>query len=388
MKVVLYSEYFFPVSGGVQTNVFELACGLNEWRQDQSDSARVEVTVITRTAEQTAHDNSWPFRLVRRPSLSQLVQLLRDADVVHVAGPALVPMLVGLLLRKPVLIEHHGYQSMCPNGVLLLGTNRSVCPGHFMAGHYDRCVRCNSGDMGWLGSLRTLVLLFPRRWLCKHASSNIAITDHVARRIALPRTQTILYGIRDPGSSRLPQNGNAVEIGYVGRLVPEKGLPVLLKAARRLQDDGFAYRLTIVGGGPLRKQLEDESRELGIARHVTFAGDLGGADLERAVRPLQIVVMPSMWEETAGLAAIEQMMRGGVVIVSDIGGLSEVVGDAGLKFVPGDSNALYARLREVLESPSFAASLGASARARAAGVFGRDNMIRAHVSAYLETMRR
>jgi glycogen synthase len=388
MKVVLYSEYFFPVSGGVQTNIFELACGLSEWREDQSNSDRLEVTVITRTAEQTADDDSWPFRLVRRPGFGRLVQLLRKADVIHIAGPALVPMLVGLLLRKPVLIEHHGYQSMCPNGVLLLGTDRTVCPGHFMAANYEQCVRCNSGDMGWLGSLRALVLLFPRRWLCKHASSNIAITEHVARRIALPRTQRILYGIRDPGSSRLPQNGNAVEIGYVGRLVPEKGLPVLLKAARRLHDDGFPYRLTIVGGGPLRKQLEDESHELGIARHVTFAGDLGGTDLERAVRPLQIVVMPSMWEETAGLAAIEQMMRGGVVIASDIGGLSEVVGDAGLTFVPGDSDALYARLREVLESPSLALSMGDSARSRAAGLFGRDNMIRAHVSAYLEAMRR
>jgi glycosyltransferase involved in cell wall biosynthesis len=388
MKVVLYSEYFFPVSGGVQTNIFELACGLSEWRQDQSNSDRVEVTVITRTAERTADDDSWPFRLVRRPGFGQLVQLLCKADVIHIAGPALVPVLVGLLLRKPVLIEHHGYQSMCPNGVLLLGTDRTVCPGHFMAANYERCVRCNSGDMGWLGSLRALVLLFPRRWLCKHASLNIAITDHVARRIALPRTQTILYGIRDPGSLRLPQNGNAVEIGYVGRLVPEKGLLVLLKAARRLQNDGFAYRLTFVGGGPLEKQLEDESRELGIAPHVTFAGELGGADLERAVRPLQIVVMPSMWEETAGLAAIEQMMRGGVVVASDIGGLSEVVGDAGLKFVPGDSDALYARLREVLESPSLAVSIGDSARARAARLFGRDKMIRAHVSAYLEAMRR
>ena len=47
---------------------------------------------------------------------------------------------------------------------------------------------------------------------------------------------------------------------------------------------------------------------------------------------MRVVVMPSQWEETAGLAAIEQMMRGGVVIASDIGGLGEVVSEAGLRY--------------------------------------------------------
>jgi FkbM family methyltransferase len=291
-------------------------------------------------------------------------------------------MAIGLALRKPVVIEHHGYQAMCPNGILLLGTGRSVCPGHFMAGHYLQCLRCNSGDMGWLESLRSLVLQFPRRWLCKLASANVAITDHVRRRIALPRTQTVLYGIRDPGCTREPQDGNVVEIGYVGRLVQEKGLPVLLNAAKQLQDEGRSFHLTLVGDGPLRKQLEDESQHLGVASRVKFTGELAGADLDRAVRPLQVVVMPSLCEETAGLSAIEQMMRGGVVVASDIGGLTEVLGDAGLKFTPGDSHALCARLRELLEKPSLAASLSSAARERASKVFKLQTMIEAYVALY------
>ena len=96
--------------------------------------------------------------------------------------------------------------------------------------------------------------------------------------------------------------------------------------------------------------------------------------------------MPSQWEETAGLAVMEKMMRGGVVVVSDIGGLSEVVGDAGLKFTPGDANSLYDRLRQILENPSMIASLGPASRARALQYFNRDSMIQSHIALYREVL--
>jgi glycogen synthase len=387
MRIVIYSHDFLPTRGGVQTIVFELACGLGEWSSDQSQTGPLEVTVVTQTPGQGSEDGSWPFRVVRQPSFGHLFRLLRTAHVIHLAGPAVLPMMIGLTLRKTVIVEHHGYQSICPNGILLLGAERRACPGHFMARRYWQCARCNSRDMGWLRSFRSLILQFPRRWLCRFVSSNIAITNHVAGRIELPHTRTILHGIRDPGPTAFPQERAEVQIGCIGRLVQEKGLPLLLEAGKRLKDDGFSFHLTFVGGGPLRELLEKESQNLGIARHVSFTGDLAGPDLERVVRPIQIVVMPSLWEETAGLAAIEQMMRGGVVIASDIGGLSEVVGDAGLKFVPGDSQALYARLREVLEAPSLAASLGSLARVGAVQTFSRDKMIQAHVSLYREVAR-
>lgn len=386
MKLLIYSEYFFPTTGGVQTNVFELACGFSEWHEAHPDDPALDVIIVTQTRERTPKDNSWPFRIVRGPGATALFKLVRNADVVHVAGPAMLPMLFAVLLRKPMIVEHHGYQSICPNGILLLGTDRTVCPGHFMAGRYWNCVRCNAKDMGWAGSLRNLLLMFPRRALSKMVPVNVAITNHVAARLALPRTQTILYGIRDPGSTRLPQNGNCIQMAYVGRLVQEKGLPLVLTAAKRLKEDGFSFQLTFVGDGPMRKQLEIAAVQLEIANQVSFTGDLTGADLERAVRPIQIVLMPSLCEETAGLSAIEQMMRGGLVIASDIGGLGEVVGDGGLKFAPGNAEALYVKLRDVLQDPSLVSSVGEHARKRAVQLFSRDTMIRAHVSVYRQAM--
>jgi glycogen synthase len=385
LKVLIYTEYFFPISGGVQTNVFELACGLTEWRS-QSENGALQVTVVTRTREATANDKSWPFTLVRHPNLRELLALFRSADVIHIAGPALAPMALSVLLRKPAVVEHHGYQALCPNGILLLA-DRTVCPGHFMASRYWKCAACNAKDMGWAGSLRSLVLMAPRRMLSKFMSANIAITDHVAAKLALPRTKTVLYGIRDSGYRQLPQNGHGFQIGYVGRLVPEKGVPILLRAAKRLSDDGLRFHLTIVGDGPLRQQLEDETRKLGIAGSVTFTGDLAGSALEKVVGPLQTVVMPSVWEETAGLTAIEQMMRGGVVVAADIGGLSEIVGDDGLKFAPGDDSELYLRLREVIEHPDLVGSLSVRARARALKFHSRNTMIESHISVYEHALR-
>ena len=108
------------------------------------------------------------------------------------------------------------------------------------------------------------------------------------------------------------------------------------------------------------------------------------AEFEQALRALSVVVMPSQWEETAGLAVMEKMMRGGLVVVADIGGLSEVVGDAGLKFAPGDVETLYSQLRIVLEKPSIVATIRSAARARAVKNFNRDSMIQNHIALYRE----
>jgi glycosyltransferase involved in cell wall biosynthesis len=73
---------------------------------------------------------------------------------------------------------------------------------------------------------------------------------------------------------------------------------------------------------------------------------LEGRELLRAVEALDVTVMPSVWEETAGLAAIEQMMRGRVVLAADIGGLGEMVGDGGVKFRAFDSEDLASKMTD------------------------------------------
>jgi glycosyltransferase involved in cell wall biosynthesis len=119
---------------------------------------------------------------------------------------------------------------------------------------------------------------------------------------------------------------------------------------------------------------------------VRLTGYLTGPALADSLRDIRVVVMPSIWEETAGLAAIEQMMRGRLVIAADVGGLSEVLGDAGLKFPPGDTAALASAMRSVLQDPTRIDSLGNKARDRAKQLLNRSKMIEQHATVYRSLM--
>jgi glycosyltransferase involved in cell wall biosynthesis len=389
MKVLIYSKVFLPVTGGIQTVVSELARGLADQRR-ANGVEKIEVTVVTRTKGGMDDHDSLPYKLARDPNLLNLIEFVREADVIHVAGPAMLPMALGLLFRKPIVVEHHGYQSICPNGLLVYQRDHSLCPGYFMQKRYQMCVRCNAVNLGWGKSARGLVLTFLRRWMCEKASRNIAVTAHVSKRISLPRTAVVYHGIADEGCGSQDQNSegqeNPLQIGFVGRLVSEKGLATLLRAVKRLDDEGSKFRLIFVGDGPERPNLESLASNLQFRNRVEFLGELRGEELAESVQSMQVVVMPSQWEETAGLAAIEQMMRGGIVIASDIGGLGEVVGEAGLRFRAGDSDALYSRLQEVIASPSLRASLRLAARQRAMQTFDVNSMIEGHVSLYEQVL--
>src|SRR6202051_5059582 len=190
--------------------------------------------------------------------------------------------------------------------------------------------------------------MFPRHWLSRVATTNIAMTSHVDHRQKLPHTKVVYHGIEDPlpiPDRSLPSR--KLRIAYVGRLVPEKGIPVLLEAGKILKSEGHDFEIRNIGDGSERPKLEEFIQREKIEHFTPMAGFLTGDAFARTLRDVSVVVMPSTWEEPAGLAAIEQMMRGRLVIVADIGGLAEVVGDAGLKFAPGNAVSLADCLRSI-----------------------------------------
>ncbi len=390
LKLLIYAEYFLPVIGGVQTSVALLARGLAERAaEDAAGSQPIEVTLVTRTPANGMDDSALPYLIVRRPTLAQLSRLVRAADVIHIAGPCFVPLVLVRLLGKPSAVEHHGYQASCPNGLLFMDQTHSLCPGHFMARRYAKCLACNSVTMGWFGSLRQLLMTFPRRWLCKRVSVNVTISDHVGGRLQLPRSKTIYYGIEilEPRQLQSARNSSqTLRIAYVGRFVVEKGVPVLLRAARLLAKSGCNFELTLIGDGPERSNLEALTAELGMAGRVTFAGQLQRQKVDELLLTTDVVVMPSLCEETAGLAAMEQMMTGGVVVASEIGGLAEVVDGVGLKFSPGNPEELCSKLLSIANKPSDLVQLGSLARARALNQFTVQRFITEHAALYRDLL--
>ena len=383
MNLLIYSHYFAPSVGGVESIVQSLASGIAGLRTLNGDR-EFNVTVVTETPAGSYDDNKFPFRVVRRPDVIRLWQHVRASDVIHAAGPALLPMFLAWLLRKPFVVEHHGYQATCPNGLFVHQPDRAICPGYFQAGRYGECFRCLRSEFssGW-SAAKLLTLMFPRYWLSRAAATNIAVTNHVDRRQKLPHTKVIYHGIEDP----LPNLGRSMpsqklRIACVGRLVPEKGIPVLLEAGKILKAEGHDFEIRIIGDGNERAKLEEFIQREKLEPFTSVTGFLTDDAFARALQDVSVVVMPSTWEETAGLAAIEQMMRGRLVIAADIGGLAEILGDTGLIFPPGSAVSLANCLRSVIENPALIMSYGEKARRRALQLFQRSQMLTEHSRIY------
>jgi len=383
MKILIYKRPFAPIFGGAERYVMLLAQGLS----DLTGTDSIEVVVTTPTPAGDFDDSKLAFPVVRKPNLRALANLIRETDVVQLVGPCLLPLLIARLLGKPVVIEHHGYPPVCPNGLLFYQPTKTVCPGHFLAHRYAECLRCNAATVGWFNSFRMLLLTFPRRWLCQRVAANTPISVHVQNRLQLPRSRVIYYGIPEPHTdARLHvtslSNGGPLCFAYVGRLVSLKGLPLILEAAKKLKLAGYSFHLKFVGDGPERRELESMAEKLGLAKYVEFNGFITGPAFQITMSEVAAVLMPSVWEETAGLAAIEQMMRGKLVIASDIGGLGEVVDGCGLRFPAGSSEALTNCMRRVLDHPEIVELNGKAARRRALALFSQPRMVKEHVELY------
>ena len=367
--------------GGVETIVLSLACGLTELRTPDG-LPEFNLTLVTETPSEDFDDRLLPFRILRQPSLVELLQTIRSSDIIHLAGPALPPLLLGLLTGKPVVVEHHGFQTICPTGQLLIEPSSVPCPGHFMAGRHLECLRCRANN-NWLNSWKLWLLTFFRRFLCSRVATNIMPTEWLSGLVHLPNTVSIPHGIesmiRGSVSARSP---GLPLIIFQGRLVTTKGLPVLLKAASLLRSENRVFELLVVGDGPERFAIEDLAKKLQLSSCVRFVGRIVAADLDSTLARASIVVVPSLGGEVFGLVLAENMSRGLPVVASDVGCFVEVLGDAGLTFRVGDANGLARQIARLLDDSALASALSSRARRRILENYRRRHMIEAHAQVY------
>lgn len=375
-KLVIYSADFWPVVGGVQSVVMTLAKGF----ASREHAGGVDCTVVTETPAGKASDSDLPFRVVRKPNVMQLAGLLWRADLVHLAGPALRPLLLSCILRKKVVVEHHGFHALCPNGLLFHEPTRTACPGHFLAGLHRECWKCNAGS-GRRRSLLLWALTFFRRWSCRLVDANVVPTGWLDQLLQLPRTFVVAHGVAERPLARFP-GADSSKFAFIGRLVSTKGIDLLLRALAELLRKGVQCRVVIIGDGPERKNLELLSYELGLAERVDFVGQVAEEDVEALLSDAIAIVIPSVAGEVFGLVAAESMMRGRPIIAPDGGSLAEVAGDTGLKFAPGDAESLADCMERLLRSPEVAMEFGGRARHRSLEKFGADQMLDSHLALY------
>jgi glycogen(starch) synthase len=298
LKILISSHAFAPSIGGIETVSRLLAAEFKNLGHD--------VRVITDTAAETAEP--LPYPVIRRAPLTRLVELIRWSDIFWQNNLSLRTIWPALLLRKPVVVTHQGSYSVQPRGL-------------------DPLVRL-------------------KQTIANHVAS-IAISEAVARHFAPPLTV-----IGNPYDARVFTRGTPraelSELVFVGRLVSEKGLNLLLEALAVLRSRGVAPRLTVVGAGPMLDPACELVRERALQGQVFFAGSKNPAEIATILQQHRILVVPSLYDEPFGVVALEGIACGCAVIGSRGGGLAEAIGPCGITFENSDVNALAAAIDRLL----------------------------------------
>jgi glycosyltransferase involved in cell wall biosynthesis len=210
---------------------------------------------------------------------------------------------------------------------------------------------------------------FRRNWVLNGAAGAIGVNE-LAERLVLrthPRLKHRVVsqlGVALPLSpDRNPHPGLC--IGFLGRLIPEKGLDLLFRACVKLVG---RWTILVMGTGPAQEELEGLAERLGIAGRVTWLGALPRTAMEEIWPRLDCVVLPSRtaprWVEATPRAALDAMAHGIAVVASASGALPGTVGDAGIVVPEEDVPALTDALQRLHDSPAEHQRLGAAGRKR------------------------
>lgn len=228
--------------------------------------------------------------------------------------------------------------------------------------------------------------------LAGYASWNSEGVDLMERSGLRPGVPTVVAPaiVPDPApylDTELPERtAEEVRVGYLGRLVPEKGVQWLIDAL----DSVPRARLVVAGSGPYEQQLRRQAVRRGV--DAEFIGPVGGDKVPATIADMDVVVVPSLerpgWAEQFGRVVCEAMLVGVPVVSSDSGSLSAVVGDGGITVAELDHDALHAVLRRLVDDPTERRRMGAAGRTWALEHLVPAVAARSLVSFWREVVRR
>lgn len=241
-----------------------------------------------------------------------------------------------------------------------------------------------------VGTVRRRIYVLAERLTSPLAYRIIAVSHAVAHDlvhrygISADRVIVIQNGIdasafapQQPRASVLVELGLRPEdrlIGIVGRMTPQKGHDLLLRALHLLAPRFPRLRCLIIGDGPLEPWLKRQAQELGLTPHCIFMG--ARSDVADLLSVLEIAVLPSR-SEGLPFALLEAMALGKPVVATRVGGNAEAVeeGQTGLLTPPEDSDAIADALAFLLEHPDDAARMGELGRQRVREQFSLKRMV-------------
>lgn len=239
------------------------------------------------------------------------------------------------------------------------------------------------------------------RWVGRRAARVIAISEAVKRYMAgdglgldARKLHTIHYGIDAAGfdlgraeAAALRKEwgiaADALVIGFVGRLVPQKDLGTLLRGMAKFAQESPQARLVIVGTGTVEAEMRALAEELQIAGRIVWAGFRD--DIRAVMSAFDIFALTSIFEGF-GLVLLEAMSCRCAVVATRVGAIPEVLGEAGLVIAPGSPEAVAAAFHRLSDEIT-RTQLGEAGHARVLGEFTLEKMCQATDALYAQCVR-
>ena len=298
MRILLCSHFFYPSVGGIEQ--------VSQMLAQEFSLAGHTVKVVTSIAE--SNGTKFLFEVIRRPSLLKLLKLVLWSEVVFPNNISLRLYWPLALVRRPWVIAHHTW------------------------------IARTDGSIGLRDRLKQFAIRF---------ANNIAVSQAVADHLHAPAV-VIGNPYRDDLFHRDPTGLRNRDLIFLGRLVRDKGVDILLDALRLLSERNFLPQLTIVGNGPELSNLQEMVKRFELAEQVAFLGTQTGPALVELLNRHRIIVVPSRWQEPFGLVALEGIACGCRAIVAGSGGLVEATGGLAVVFEHENPVALAFTIKRTL----------------------------------------
>jgi glycosyltransferase involved in cell wall biosynthesis len=172
-------------------------------------------------------------------------------------------------------------------------------------------------------------------------------------------------------------------IGFIARLVEEKGVFWLLDALSQMQGE---WRLHVIGSGPLENDAKRRAEQLGLAGRIVWENGVPSTRIPERLRTFSVLAQPSLtrrhWKEQFGRTLMEAMACGVPVVGSSSGEIPNVIGDAGVVVPEGDPNSLRVGIERVLGDASLRRELAQRGRRRVLDCFTHARIAEQTVAAY------
>lgn len=286
MKLLIYTPAFYPNTGGLET-INMIIC-------EQLHKNGFDITLITPQSNPQNDDYKFSYRIIRNTSIKSLWHWYNWCD-----------------------IYIHSVLSL--NGIWPL----LICPKKWIVIHHTCYFHAWNGKP----TINSRIKSFASRF-----SRNIAVSHAVAEKLHL-RNATIIHNAYNSQLFRITNTGTRRGFVYVGRLVTEKGVDLLIEAYKLYSSQSCNHwDLTIIGDGPEMINFKNHNSD----NNIHFIGKKNGEDLVKELNSKACMIVPSVYNEAFGIVALEGLACGCRCIVSDGDGLREAVGNCGTLFQKGN----------------------------------------------------